>query len=58
MVYVNLYHHLGPAYYTFISPNMLCRSALKNFIFYAQEQELWPDYYAIYTQVCMNIYYI
>ena len=54
MVYVNLYHHVGPAYYTFISPNMLCRSALKNFIFYAQEQELWPDYYAIYTQVCMN----
>ena len=29
MVYVNLYHHLGPAYYTFISPIMLCRSALK-----------------------------
>ena len=22
--------------------------------YYAQEQELWSDYYAIYMQVCMN----
>ena len=22
--------------------------------YYAQEQELWSDYYAIYIQVCMN----
>ena len=29
MVYIHLYHHVGPAYYTFISPILLCRSALK-----------------------------
>ena len=38
-------------------PIMLCYSAL-NLIhyvqYYAQEQELWSEYYAIYIKVCMN----
>ena len=38
-------------------PIMLCYSALKLICctqYYAQEQELWSDYYGIYMQVCMN----
>ena len=27
---------------------------LLNFTYYAQEQGLWSDYYAIYTQIRMN----
>ena len=27
---------------------------LLNFTYYAQVQELWSEYYAIYIQVCMN----
>ena len=34
---------------------ILCYAAvLLNFTYYAQEQELLSDYYAIYIQVCMN----
>ena len=34
---------------------LLCNAAvLLNFTYYAQEQELLSDYYAIYIQVCMN----
>ena len=33
----------------------ICYAAVfLKFTYYAQEQELWSEYYAIYIQVCMN----